>query len=77
MDWIIMIPQGSGAIIGFVQMFICLVIPSREKVFSVDFQAVQASGGEVTGVDVEATASMTSANVQSEAFHESTSNEDA
>ena len=75
MDWIIMIPQGSGAIIGFVQMFICLVIPSRDKVFSVEIQAVQPVE-EVTDVDVEATASMTSANVQSEAFHESSSNED-
>jgi hypothetical protein len=44
-------------------------------VFSVEIQAVQPVE-EVTDVDVEATASMTSANVQSEAFHESTSNED-
>ena len=75
MDWIIMIPQGLGAIIGFVQMFICLVVPSGEKVSSVEIQAVQPVE-EVTDVDVEATASMTLANVQSKAFRESTSNED-
>ena len=56
-------------------MFICLVIPSWEKVSFVEIQAVQPVE-EVTDVDVDATALKTSANLQSNVFRESTSNED-
>ncbi len=54
MDWIMIIPNGVGAILGFIQIFICLVIPSREKVPSSDIE----TGGihpeeKVTDVDVE------------------------
>ena len=67
MDWIMIIPNGTGAILGFIQMFICLVIPSRGEVSSAEIEIQPME--EETEVDVEATASMTSANVQSEAFH--------
>jgi hypothetical protein len=56
-------------------MFLCLVIPSREKVSFVEIQVVQPVE-EVTDVDVDATALKTSANLQSNVFRESTSNED-
>jgi solute carrier family 50 protein (sugar transporter) len=29
MDWIIVIPNGLGSILGFIQIFLCLVIPNR------------------------------------------------
>jgi solute carrier family 50 protein (sugar transporter) len=29
MDWIIVIPNGLGSVLGFIQIFLCLVIPNR------------------------------------------------
>ena len=29
MDWIIVIPNGLGSVLGFIQVFLCLVIPNR------------------------------------------------
>lgn len=69
MDWIIITPNGVGAILGFIQMFICLVIPNREKESSdkIESQGVQLTEEELdVDVDVEATASTTSTNFKSE-----------
>lgn len=60
MDWIVIAPQAAGAIIGFIQIFICFVIPSRENASSdeIECQAIQPVE-EGTGMDIEATISMT------------------
>ena len=63
MDWIIMIPQGLGAIIGFVQMFICLVVPSRGEGSSAEIEIQPLE--EETEVDVEATSSINSKHTES------------
>mmetsp|Transcript_32691 Transcript_32691/g.68759 ORF Transcript_32691/g.68759 Transcript_32691/m.68759 type:complete len:95 (+) Transcript_32691:95-379(+) len=53
MDWIIMVPNGLGAILGFIQMFLRLVIPSREILPS----SSEIERPEVMDVEIEATAS--------------------
>jgi hypothetical protein len=60
MDWIMIIPNGIGAILGFIQMFICFLVPSREEVSSAKIEVV-----EETEVDVEATMSNTSKHSES------------
>ena len=52
MDWYILVPNGIGAILGFIQMFLRLVMPASE---SVD-QDAELPGG-VADRDIEATAS--------------------
>ncbi|KAL9182092.1 hypothetical protein ACHAXT_012435 [Thalassiosira profunda] len=52
MDWYILVPNGIGAILGFAQMFLRLVMPASE---SVDQDAELPNG--VADRDIEATAS--------------------
>jgi hypothetical protein len=71
MDWIIITPNGVGAILGFIQIFICLVIPNREKLSSdkIESQGIQLTEKVLdvdVDVDVEATASTTSTDFKSE-----------
>ena len=63
MDWIMIIPNGTGAILGFIQMFICLVIPSRGEVSSAEIEIQPVE--EETEVDVEATSSTNSKHSES------------
>ena len=56
MDWLLIIPNGVGAILGFIQIFICLVIPSREKVPHSEIESGGIQPAEkVTDEDVETT----------------------
>ena len=71
MDWIIVIPNGLGSVLGFIQVFLCLVIPNRGgkdataaadgvPTNSLEGLAVQqraAQKEEETDSDIEATAS--------------------
>eukprot|EP00579_Thalassiosira_antarctica_P032040 CAMPEP_0201992858 /NCGR_PEP_ID=MMETSP0905-20130828/1274_1 /ASSEMBLY_ACC=CAM_ASM_000554 /TAXON_ID=420261 /ORGANISM="Thalassiosira antarctica, Strain CCMP982" /LENGTH=269 /DNA_ID=CAMNT_0048547595 /DNA_START=329 /DNA_END=1138 /DNA_ORIENTATION=- len=62
MDWIIIVPNGLGAILGFIQMFLRLVVPSRETFPSsgeIERQDELSVGG--TDVDIEATVSASTA----------------
>ena len=57
MDYIIMVPNGLGAILGFIQMFLRLVVPSGDTSPSeIDTQVDDKSEG-FADVDIEATAS--------------------
>ena len=57
MDYIIMVPNGLGAILGFIQMFLRLVVPSGDTSPSeIETQVDDKSEG-VADVDIEATAS--------------------
>ena len=47
MDWFIIVPNGLGAILGFVQMMLRLVVPSRGNLF--------ATGDGVGGASSETT----------------------
>jgi hypothetical protein len=58
MDWIMIISNGTGAILGFIQMLIWLVIPSRGEVSSAEIEIQPME--EETEVDIEATVSITS-----------------
>lgn len=59
MDWIIVIPNGLGAILGFIQVFLCFVIPRRGEA---PFAPAHMAAEEATDSDVEATASTASTN---------------
>ena len=73
MDWIIVIPNGLGSVLGFIQVFLCLVIPNRSgkdtttttdgvPMNSLEELVVQqqaAQKEEETDSDIEATASST------------------
>ncbi|KAL7541174.1 hypothetical protein ACHAXR_010685, partial [Thalassiosira sp. AJA248-18] len=64
LDWLIIVPNGLGALLGFTQMFIRLIIPSREVFPSsreIERQGVELPAGVLdaarkVGVDIEATA---------------------
>ena len=61
MDYFIIVPNGLGAILGFIQMFLRLVVPSRD-LFSSDEREreddVELPGSvPVLDADIEATAS--------------------
>ncbi len=65
MDWIMIIPNGVGAILGFIQIFICLVIPRQEKVPPSEIETGGVQPAEnVTDVDVETTSDSTNFNSQ-------------
>mmetsp|Transcript_1694 Transcript_1694/g.3385 ORF Transcript_1694/g.3385 Transcript_1694/m.3385 type:complete len:323 (-) Transcript_1694:125-1093(-) len=49
MDWFIIVPNGLGAILSFIQIFLRIVVPSRE--------ISSSSSAEVTDGDIEATKS--------------------
>eukprot|EP00581_Thalassiosira_minuscula_P011223 CAMPEP_0183722960 /NCGR_PEP_ID=MMETSP0737-20130205/14741_1 /TAXON_ID=385413 /ORGANISM="Thalassiosira miniscula, Strain CCMP1093" /LENGTH=236 /DNA_ID=CAMNT_0025953207 /DNA_START=373 /DNA_END=1083 /DNA_ORIENTATION=- len=49
MDWFIIVPNGLGAILSFIQIFLRIVVPSRE--------ISSSSSDEVTDGDIEATKS--------------------
>mmetsp|Transcript_789 Transcript_789/g.1110 ORF Transcript_789/g.1110 Transcript_789/m.1110 type:complete len:122 (+) Transcript_789:758-1123(+) len=60
MDWFITVPNGLGAILGFIQMFLRLVVPSREvSPSSVGLERRNESPGGVVGSEIEATVSDT------------------
>jgi len=61
MDWIIIVPNGFGAILGFIQMFLRLVVPSRETFPSGEVERQLELSGGVTDVDIEATVSASTA----------------
>jgi len=46
MDWFIFIPNGIGAIMGFIQAFLRLVIPSRDA-FAADSLSLEMKNGDV------------------------------
>ena len=55
MDYIIMVPNGLGAILGFIQMFLRLVVPSGDTSPSeIETQVDDKSEG-FADVDIEAT----------------------
>ncbi len=68
MDWIMIIPNGVGAILGFVQIFICLVIPSREKASPGE---IEIQGVHEEGTDEDVETSITSTNFESQELGES------
>jgi hypothetical protein len=54
LDWTLVIPNGMGAILGIIQLFICLVIPSRVNESSSEIKCQVGQPVEVvTDVDVE------------------------
>lgn len=60
MDWFIIVPNGLGAILGFIQMFLRLVVPNREMFpSSGEVDRVEMPGG-VPDADVEAAATASS-----------------
>ncbi len=66
MDKVIIIPNGLGAALGAIQMFLCLVAPRREILASgdtevqdshdlVEIDDVEEAGGEATGIEATET----------------------
>ena len=61
MDWIIIVPNSLGVILGFIQIFLHLVYPSRETPPSGKIERQDELSGEVTDVDIESTVSASTA----------------
>ena len=58
MDWFIIVPNGLGAILGFIQMFLRLIVPARETF---------PSSGETEQRDVELPSKIKDADVEATA----------
>lgn len=55
-DWFIIVPNGLGAILGFIQMFLRLIIPNREALSTAADNEVNDIESSV-GDDIKATTS--------------------
>ena len=54
MDLVILVPNGLGAILGFIQVFLCMVAPRKEILASgeIEVNDVERSVEELADVDV-------------------------
>ena len=54
MDLVILVPNGLGAILGFIQVFLCMVAPRKEMLASgvIEVNDVERSVEELADVDV-------------------------
>ena len=53
LDWFIIVPNGLGAILGFIQMFLRLVVPSKDIFAEADERDRQRRGVEVKDKDAK------------------------
>lgn len=53
LDWFIIVPNGLGAILGFIQMFLRLVVPSKDIFAAADERDRQRRGVEVKDKDAK------------------------